>query len=65
MTELEQVERDIATLQESVRLAMHALDDPSLSLEGRNREHASIELYQRHLAELLTKRDDLRALGAD
>jgi hypothetical protein len=34
MTELEQVERDIATLQESARLAMHALDDPSLSLRG-------------------------------
>ena len=33
--------------------------------EGQSRERASIELYQRHLDELLTKRDDLRALASD
>ncbi|WP_267360068.1 MULTISPECIES: hypothetical protein [unclassified Methylobacterium] len=61
MTDLEMVEREIATLQESIRVATHALDDPSLSVEGRNRERASIEFYQRHLDDLLTKRDYLQA----
>ncbi|KAA0122828.1 hypothetical protein CIW48_15400 [Methylobacterium sp. P1-11] len=65
MTELERVEREIATLQESVRTSTRALSDPNLSVEGANRERASIELYQRHLGYLLTKRDDLQALSED
>lgn len=62
MTELERVEREIATLQESVRPSLRALEDPDLSAEGARRERASIELYRRHLSDLLTKRDDLQAL---
>lgn len=65
MTELEKVEREIATLEESVRRSMHALNDPELSAEGANRERASIALYQRHLGDLLTKRDDLQELARD
>lgn len=65
MTELERVEREIATLQESVRTSTQALSDPNLSIESANRERASIELYQRHLDDLLTKRDDLQALSED
>jgi hypothetical protein len=65
MTELEKVEREIAILQESVRSSTHALSDPDLSAEGSNRERASIELYQRHLDDLLTKRDDLQAMSED
>jgi hypothetical protein len=60
MMDLETVEREIATLQESIGVATRALDDPSLSVEGKNREQASVELYQRHLDDLLTKRDDLQ-----
>ena len=62
MTELERVEREIATLQESVRSSLRALEDPDLSADGARRERASIELYRRHLGDLLMKRDDLRAL---
>ena len=65
MTELEKVEREIAILQESVRSSTHALSDPTLSAEGANRERASIELYRRHLDDLLTKRGDLQALSED
>jgi len=65
MTELEKVEREIAILQESVRSSMHALSEPNLSAEGSSRERASIELYQRHLDDLFTKRDDLQALSQD
>jgi hypothetical protein len=65
MTELERVEREIAVLQEGVRSSTHALRDPSLSPEAANRERASIELYLRHLDELLTKHDDQRALDGD
>jgi hypothetical protein len=65
MTELERIEREIAILQESVRSSTHALRDPNLSAERANRERASIELYLRHLDELLTKHDDLRALSKD
>jgi hypothetical protein len=65
MTELERVEREIATLQESVWSSTHALRDPNLSAEGANRERASIELYMRHLDELLTKLDDLQSLADD
>ena len=65
MTELERVEREIAVVQEGVRSSTHTLRDPNLSTEGANRERASLELYQRHLDELLTKRDDLRALSEE
>ena len=65
MAELEKVEREITILQESVRVSTHALGDPTLSDEGQNRERASIELYRRHLDELLSKRDDLRAMKRD
>jgi hypothetical protein len=65
MTELERVEREIATLQESVRTSTQALGDPNLSAEGANRERASIELYRRHLDELLMKRDGLQFLAED
>ncbi|MCJ2124081.1 hypothetical protein [Methylobacterium sp. J-077] len=62
MTELERVEREIATLEERVRSSLRALEDPDLSAEGARRERASIELYRRHLGDLLMKRDDLQAL---
>ena len=65
MTELERVECDIVALQESIRTSTHTLGDSALSVERQSRERASIELYQRHLDELLTKRDDLRALASD
>ncbi len=61
MTELEKVEREIAILRDSVRISTQALSDPNLSTEGANRERASIEIYRRHLDDLLTKRDDLQA----
>ncbi|WP_139215679.1 hypothetical protein [Methylobacterium sp. UNC300MFChir4.1] len=61
MTELEKVDREIAVLQESVRISIQALGNPNLSTEGANRERASIEIYRRHLDDLLTKRDDLQA----
>lgn len=62
MTELVRVEREIATLEDRVRSSLRALEDPNLSAEGARRERASIELYRRHLGDLLTKRDDLQAL---
>ncbi|WP_419828330.1 hypothetical protein [Methylobacterium sp.] len=65
MTELEKVEREIATLEESVRSSKRALEDPDLSAEGARQKRASIELYQRHLGDLLMKRDDLQSLTAD
>jgi hypothetical protein len=65
MTELERVEREIVTLQEGVRSSLRALEDPDLSAEGANRERASIELYRRHLDELLMKRDGLQFLAED
>ncbi|MHC2109076.1 hypothetical protein [Methylobacterium sp. CM6246] len=65
MTELEKVEREIATLEESVRSSTRALEDPDLSAEGARRERASIELYQRHLDDLVMKHDDLQALMGD
>jgi hypothetical protein len=65
MTELENVEREIATLQENVRSSTHALRDANLSEDAANRERSSIELYQRHLGELLMKRDGLQFLAED
>jgi hypothetical protein len=65
VTELEKVEREIAILQANVQSSTQALGDPSLSAEGARRERASIELYRRHLDDLLTKRDDLRSLMSD
>ena len=65
MTELERVERDIATLQGSIRIARRALTDPSLPTDDRDRWQASIDLYERHLCELLAARDDLRSLAED
>lgn len=62
MTELERVEREIATLEESVRSSLRTLKDPHLSAEGAMRERASIELYRRHLGDLLIKRYDLQSL---
>ncbi|MGU3664539.1 hypothetical protein ACLBX9_10185 [Methylobacterium sp. A49B] len=65
MTSLEQVEQDIATLQESLRIARLALADPSLPAQDRSRWQASIDLYEQHLRELLAVRDDLRSLAED
>lgn len=65
MAELDRTERDIATLEEALRVARLALTDPNLSAELRSRGQATIEMYERHLAELRTKRDDLRSLAAD
>jgi hypothetical protein len=65
MTELERVEGDIATLQESIRIARLALTDSSLPAEDRGRWPASIDLYEQHLRELLAVRDDLRSLAED
>lgn len=65
MTELERVEGDIATLRESIRIARLALADLSLPADDRSRWQASIDLYERHLCELLAVRDDLRALAED
>jgi hypothetical protein len=65
MTELEKVEREIATLQENVRSSTRALRDTNLSEDAANRERSSIELYQRHLDELLMKRDGLQFLAED
>lgn len=65
MVDLERTERDIATLQESIRIARLALTEPSLPAEDRRRWQTSIELYERHLCELIAKRDDLRALAED
>ncbi|MCJ2016213.1 MULTISPECIES: hypothetical protein [unclassified Methylobacterium] len=63
MTELEKVEREIATLQQNVRSSTHALRDTNLSEDAANRERASIELYWHHLNELLMKRDGLQFLA--
>jgi hypothetical protein len=65
MTELEKVEREIAILQANVQSSTQALGDPSLSVEGARRERASIELYRRHLGDLITKRNDLQSLLED
>jgi hypothetical protein len=65
MTQLESVERDVEVLQESLRLAQLALSEPSLSAEMRDRVRATIDLYERHLHELLAVRDDLRSLAED
>jgi hypothetical protein len=65
MTELEKVEREVVILQENVRSSTQALRDPDLSEEAANRERASIELYLRHLDELLMKRDGLQFLAED
>jgi hypothetical protein len=59
------VEREIAIPQANVQSSTQALGDPSLSAVGVRRERASIELYRRHLDDLLTKRDDLRSLMSD
>ena len=65
MTELERVEREIATLEESVRSSLRALEDPDLSADGARRERASIELYRRHLGDLLIEHDDLQSLAEE
>jgi hypothetical protein len=65
LTELERVEREIATLEESVRSSLRALEDPDLSADGARRERASIELYRRHLGDLLIKHDDLQSLAEE
>jgi hypothetical protein len=65
MPELEQVEQDILTLQESLQIATLALADASLSAQDRSRWQASVDLYERHLAELRIERDDLRSLAEE
>ena len=65
MTELERVEGDIATLQESIRIVRLALADPSLPAGDKSRWQASIDNYERHLCELVATRDDLRSLAED
>ncbi|MCJ2118783.1 hypothetical protein MKK65_19805 [Methylobacterium sp. J-001] len=65
MTELERVQREIATLEESVRSSLRALEDPDLSADGARRERASIELYRRHLGDLLIEHDDLQSLAEE
>ncbi|SEI14823.1 hypothetical protein SAMN02799636_05984 [Methylobacterium sp. 275MFSha3.1] len=65
MAELDRTERDIAILEEALRVARLALIDPNLSAELRSRGQSTIEMYERHLTELRTKRDDLRSLAAD
>jgi hypothetical protein len=42
---------------------LRELENPDLSADGAKRERASIELYRRHLGDLLTKRDDLQTLS--
>ena len=53
MTELERVEREVATLQDSVRSSTQVLRDPDLSEIAANRERASIELCLRQLDDIL------------
>ena len=65
MTEPERAEGDIAMLQESVRIARLALADLSLSADEKSRWQAGVDLYDRHLCELLAVRDDLRSLAED
>ncbi|EIZ81920.1 hypothetical protein WYO_5508 [Methylobacterium sp. GXF4] len=65
MTELERVEGDIASLQGSIQIAQLALSDPALPSDDKRRWQASIDLYERHLSELLAVRDDLRSLAED
>ncbi|MCJ2092069.1 MULTISPECIES: hypothetical protein [unclassified Methylobacterium] len=65
MTELERVEGGIATLRESIRIARLALAEPGLPADDRSRWQASVDLYERHLRELLAVRDDLRSLAED
>ena len=62
MTELEQIERDITAVRDSILIAMRAPDDGSLYAAFKIRRQASLDLYRRYLAELLVKREDLRAL---
>ena len=65
MAELERMERGIAALQGRIRIMKLALTEPSLPEKGRSDWQASIAVYERHLCELLVKRDDLRSLAED
>jgi hypothetical protein len=65
MSELEKTEHDIATLRGRIRHSRLVLEDPNVTSEAAEREHASLDLFGRHMSELLTKRDDLRSLAQD
>ena len=64
MADLERVEHDIAMVQGALRRSWHDLGMLSLSSAERSREKASIDANQERLAELLTRRDELRSFAA-
>lgn len=49
MTKRESVERDIATMQASLRLAADVMASPGISREALRREQSSIPCLQAHL----------------
>jgi rubrerythrin len=62
MTELEKVDRDIATMEESRRLGLQKLGMPDLLEEDRAMEQANIKIYQQALVGLQERRSQaLRA----
>ncbi|MGH1592393.1 hypothetical protein ACRBEV_33280 (plasmid) [Methylobacterium phyllosphaerae] len=65
MSELEKAEHDIATLRGRIRHSRLMLEDPNVTPEAAEREYASLERFERHMCDLLTKRDDLRSLSED
>lgn len=62
MTELEQIERDITAVRDSIMIAMRTPDDDLLYTAFKIRRQASLNLYRQYLAELLVRREGLRAL---
>ncbi|MGU3330352.1 hypothetical protein ACLBXB_25845 [Methylobacterium mesophilicum] len=56
MTELEKVDRDIAAIEDSRKLAVQKLGMPNLSADDRATEQASIKSYQQELAGLHERR---------
>lgn len=49
MTKRESVERDIATMQASLRLAADVMANPGVSREAARRERSSIPCLEAHL----------------
>ncbi|XYD06932.1 hypothetical protein R1A27_17320 [Methylobacterium sp. NMS12] len=57
MTELEQIERDIKAVRDSIMIAMRTPDDGRLYAAFKIRRQASLNLYRQYLAELLVRRE--------
>lgn len=60
MIELERVELEITRTQAGIRRSWRDLGCLKLSLDKRVAEIVSIDANQRHLAELLARREELR-----